>query len=133
MSKNTQICPTLPRLATSGFSWYGGMARLNIIQNERSIIFLGIKSVFFSPKFKVLNFKLSTRRFSCPIRLHVSMIISISGRKQSISWIFNVSDIFPWYQTKERQHLKLLLLVGCGQRHAKQCPNLPRLFRGEFC
>ena len=55
---------------------------LKIIQKEKSIMSLGKKSVF--PKFKFQNFKLFTKMCSSPIRLHNSLIINLSGCKQSV-------------------------------------------------
>ena len=56
------------------------------------------------------SFTSYTPKNSFPIRLQDSFIINITGRIASLSLIFCIS-IF----TIERQHLRLLILVGCVQ------------------
>ena len=47
VSRHTKPSPNSPRLATSALAWFSGMARLKkIVQNKRSINFLGSKIVF---------------------------------------------------------------------------------------
>lgn len=40
VSRRAQSYPDILRLATSAFGWFGGMARIKIGQNERSILSL---------------------------------------------------------------------------------------------
>ena len=47
---------------------------------------------------------------SCPIKLHDSLVINITGRNQLISLIFCMDILI-----KGRQHLRLPLFVGCSQ------------------
>ena len=59
----------------------------------------------------------------CPIRQEDSLIISISERKQSMSYVFYIEIFY-----KQREDIKLPLLVGSGQSFLA----MPRLTRGEF-
>ena len=77
-----------------------GIARLNVIHNE--------KSTHFQP-FDIQNFKLQSQMCSLPIRLQNSLIINVSRREQSMSYIFQKE-----IDTKERQQL------GVAHAHSKQ-------------
>ena len=80
--RHAQPCPNLPR-PTINASGSRGMTRLTIDQCERSINSLGSKNVF--PQCNTYYFKVMTKICFHPIRFQNSLIISISGRKQSVS------------------------------------------------
>ena len=63
------------------------------------------KKVFFQ-QFNTQNFKLLNKSCSCPIRLQDSLIINISGTKQSVSSIFRIDLV-----TKKNSFYRLLLSV----------------------
>ena len=58
---------------------FWAMARLKLVQNERSIHSL-LNTIYF-PQFGVQNFKLYTKMNSHPIRLQDCLIINISVMK----------------------------------------------------
>ena len=85
-----QACPVTPSspqiYSTSALSSCGGMTRSKLIQNERSINALETQ-MFFS-QFNAENFKLLNKMCSHSVRLQNFLIINVSGRKQSMSYIF---------------------------------------------